>query len=95
MAVLREVQRLSQDEGISLAGIKRILDLEQQVDAMHARVAELTRLLQRSEAASGASRRVFAAGPSGEVVTLLPGRRPARSQSGSGALVVWRPGPPR
>ena len=28
---LREVQRLSQDEGVSLAGIQRILDLENQV----------------------------------------------------------------
>ena len=32
VALLREVQRLSQDEGVSLAGIKRILELENQVD---------------------------------------------------------------
>ena len=31
VATLREVQRLSQDEGINLAGIKRILELEAQV----------------------------------------------------------------
>src|SRR3954453_10212532 len=37
---LREVQRLSQDEGINLAGIKRILDLEQQVGALRGRIAE-------------------------------------------------------
>src|SRR5436305_12717968 len=42
---LREVQRLSQDEGINLAGIKRILDLEQQVDALRARIAEMQRAL--------------------------------------------------
>src|SRR5690242_1726371 len=39
---LREVQRLSQDEGINLAGIKRIIELENQVAALQARVAELT-----------------------------------------------------
>src|ERR671933_2966222 len=32
VALLREVQRLSQDEGINLAGIKRIIELETQVD---------------------------------------------------------------
>lgn len=41
VALLREVQRLSQDEGINLAGIKRIIELEHQVDALRARVAEL------------------------------------------------------
>src|SRR5690625_6766150 len=34
VAVLREIQRLSQDEGINLAGIKRILRLEARVDAL-------------------------------------------------------------
>ena len=41
VALLREVQRLSQDEGVNLAGIKRIIELESQVDALQARVAEL------------------------------------------------------
>ena len=31
IALLREVQRLSQEEGVNLAGIKRIIELEQQV----------------------------------------------------------------
>jgi MerR family transcriptional regulator/heat shock protein HspR len=39
--LLREVQRLSQDEGINLAGIKRILELENMVDALRARLKEL------------------------------------------------------
>src|SRR6185312_7807724 len=38
---LREVQRLSQDEGVNLAGIKRIRELEDQVAALSRRVAEL------------------------------------------------------
>ncbi|MQY24044.1 heat shock protein transcriptional repressor HspR [Nocardia macrotermitis] len=40
--LLREVQRLSQDEGVNLAGIKRIIELTNQVEALQQRVAELT-----------------------------------------------------
>ncbi len=89
--LLREVQRLSQEEGVSLAGIKRILQLENQVDALRSRVAELSAEVERTRAAAQLSRRVFAAGPSGEVVSVLPGRRPARSAISDTALVVWRP----
>jgi MerR family transcriptional regulator, heat shock protein HspR len=39
--VLREVQRLSQEEGVNLAGIKRIIELTNQVEALRARLAEL------------------------------------------------------
>jgi MerR family transcriptional regulator/heat shock protein HspR len=94
VAMLREVQRLSQDEGVSLAGIKRILDLDNQVIALRGRVRELEDELQRVRAAAGLAQRVFAAGPGGDVVSLLPGRRPARSAFGTEtALVVWRPRP--
>jgi MerR family transcriptional regulator, heat shock protein HspR len=48
VALLREVQRLSQDEGVNLAGIKRIIELEAHVDALRARVAELTEDLQHA-----------------------------------------------
>jgi MerR family transcriptional regulator/heat shock protein HspR len=41
IALLREVQRLSQDEGINLAGVKRIMELESHVDALRSRIAEL------------------------------------------------------
>ena len=41
VAQLREVQRLSQEEGVNLAGIKRIIDLENQVEALQSRVTEL------------------------------------------------------
>src|ERR1700679_4348700 len=50
IALLREVQRLSQDEGINLAGVKRILELESQVDALRERVGELLTELQRAHA---------------------------------------------
>jgi MerR family transcriptional regulator, heat shock protein HspR len=41
VAQLREVQRLSQEDGVNLAGVKRILDLENQVAALTARIREL------------------------------------------------------
>ena len=40
--LLRQVQRLSQDEGVNLAGIKRIIELTNQVEALQSRVKELT-----------------------------------------------------
>jgi len=47
VALLREVQRLSQDEGVNLAGIKRIIELESHVDALRAKIEELTNDLDR------------------------------------------------
>src|SRR5215813_491333 len=40
--LLREVQRLSQDEGVNLAGIKRIIELTNQVEALRSRLRELS-----------------------------------------------------
>lgn len=85
IAVLREVQRLSQDEGVNLAGIKRILELETQVERLEAQVEALRSMVEPG-------RRVFSAGPEGEVVAMPRGRRPTRP-SAAGALVLWRPGP--
>jgi MerR family transcriptional regulator/heat shock protein HspR len=47
VALLREVQRLSQDEGVNLAGIKRIIELESQVDALRQRLTETMAELRR------------------------------------------------
>jgi len=41
--LLREVQRLSQDEGVNLAGIKRIIELTNQVEALQGRLQEMAR----------------------------------------------------
>lgn len=46
--LLREIQRLSQDEGVNLAGIKRIIDLTNQVEALQARLSEMADELSRS-----------------------------------------------
>src|SRR5665647_2884465 len=91
VARLREVQRRSQDEGVSLSGIQRILDLENQVQALRVRVSELRGQVDALKSAMGAGSRVFAAGRAGEVVAVRAGRRPARSVSSSQSLVVWRP----
>ena len=52
IALLREVQRLSQEEGVNLAGIKRIIELEQLVDQLHARVNELVAELDAARSAT-------------------------------------------
>lgn len=91
VTLLREVQRLSQDEGVSLAGIQRILDLENQVQALRARVTELSTELEALKSVFGSGSRVFAAGRAGEVVAVRAGQRPTRSISSSQAIVVWRP----
>jgi len=70
VALLREVQRLSQDEGVNLAGIKRIIELESQVDALRERIAELTADLDRAHAELRARR-----GPSTALVVWKPQRR--------------------
>jgi MerR family transcriptional regulator/heat shock protein HspR len=39
--LLRQVQRLSQHEGVNLAGIKRIIELTNQVEALQSRLQEM------------------------------------------------------
>ena len=89
VAMLREVQRLSQEEGISLPGIARILELENQVEALRARVDELTAQLEAVEAASGRTARVFSVSPTGDVYAARLGERPRPGRSQ--ALILWTP----
>jgi MerR family transcriptional regulator/heat shock protein HspR len=84
------VQRLSQDEGVSLAGIQRILDLENQVQALRTRLTEMRDEVEALKSLLGEGSRVFAAGRAGEVVVVRAGQRPNRSVIPSRALVVWR-----
>ncbi len=92
VVLLREVQRLSQEEGVSLAGIQRILELEHQVAALRARVAELAAEVARARSRAAAGPRVFAAGARGDIVAVRPGERPRRLFPSSSALVLWKPG---
>src|SRR4051812_15388309 len=82
VALLREVQRLSQEDGVNLAGIKRIIELESRVEALQQRVSELLEELQVSE-----SRRIAA-----ESAVTAAYRRDLVPRRTAGALVVWRPG---
>ncbi|MDE0572292.1 MerR family transcriptional regulator [Demequina sp. B12] len=81
VAVLREIQRMSQDEGINLAGIARILTLQKKVERLEAEVEKM-----RPKADVGS--RVFTTGPTGHVVIVERGRRASRDEGRS--LVVWR-----
>ena len=86
---LREVQRLSA-EGVSLAGIQRIMDLEVQVEALRSRVSQLLVENEQLRTRLAAGSRVFAAGSDGEVVALRAGTRP-RPTPMTTALARWRP----
>jgi MerR family transcriptional regulator, heat shock protein HspR len=70
VALLREVQRLSQDDGVNLAGIKRIIELESHVDALRVRVAELMDQLEQLFAELDAHR-----SPSTALLVWRPPRR--------------------
>jgi MerR family transcriptional regulator, heat shock protein HspR len=50
--LLREVQRLSQEEGVNLEGIRRILALGDQVNALQTRVRELENEVREARAAA-------------------------------------------
>ena len=82
---LKEVSRLS-SEGVSLEGIKRVLELENQVVRLQVRVRELEAALA-DELLNRPGRRVFAADESGDVISLKAGMRARRNTQ----LVVWRP----
>jgi MerR family transcriptional regulator, heat shock protein HspR len=82
IARLREVQRLSQDEGVNLAGVKRIIELESHVDALRARVVELQAALTAAQDDMAARERAVHASYRRDLVPVE-----------SGAVVVWRPSP--
>lgn len=83
VAKLREVSRLSA-EGVSLEGIKRVLELVNENAELASRVRDLEKELA-NQVMSQPGNRVFAAGDQG-VIKLNPGQRPERS----GSVVLWR-----
>ncbi|KQY21994.1 transcriptional regulator [Cellulomonas sp. Root485] len=87
IATLREVQRLSQDEGVNLAGIKRILELEAELE-------QLKRQVEYLRAFVDPGRRIFTADPRGDVVavnrTASRSRRPTTTADRA-AVVLWHP----
>jgi MerR family transcriptional regulator, heat shock protein HspR len=81
IALLREVQRLSQEDGVNLAGIKRIIELEQLVDELKSRIDELSKEVLAARAAAEQAAASVHASYRRDLVPV------ERSQ----ALVVWRP----
>ena len=82
--LLRQVQALSQDEGINLAGIKRIIELENQVAALQARVAELSAAVEGAAATMRQREAQVHASYRRDLVPYQDVRQ-------SAAIVVWRP----
>lgn len=83
VAQLREIARLS-NEGVSLEGIRRILELENQNVELQKRVRDLETTLA-NELMNRPGARVFAAGETG-IESILPGHRPSRNTQ----VVLWR-----
>ena len=82
VALLREVQKLSQEDGVNLAGIKRIIGLEQLVADLQQRVADLEHEL--NDAYTRIAQLEAMRNP-------YTGRDLVRQESHSTALVIWRP----
>jgi MerR family transcriptional regulator/heat shock protein HspR len=83
VAQLKEIAKLS-SQGVSLEGIRRILELENQNAELRKRVRDLESTLA-NELMNRPGARVFAAGDQG-VVSLAQGKRPAKQTS----VVLWR-----
>jgi MerR family transcriptional regulator/heat shock protein HspR len=79
VVLLREIQRLSQDDGVSLSGIRRIIDLERLVVDLQRRIMDLESDLAEANGRLDAVRSM----------TAYPSRDIAHTQTT--ALVVWRP----
>lgn len=92
---LREVQRLSQDEGVNLAGIKRIRELEEQVAALSRRVAELEAVTLYPTSKSVVPVAAPTTPPASPLPPAPPGYRgdllPALPATFTTALAVWKP----
>ena len=70
---LRLVQRLSQDEGVNLEGIRRVLAMQDEIDDLRAKLNDLTQLVQLMRSAPPGTR-VFTADPTGGVQMGGPDR---------------------
>ncbi|MCK2236456.1 MULTISPECIES: heat shock protein transcriptional repressor HspR [unclassified Crossiella] len=82
IALLKEVQRLSQEEGVNLAGVKRIIELATEAERLRAEVEELHRQLAAAHAAADHAAAAVHASYRRDLVPLRPQQT---------ALVVWKP----
>lgn len=89
ITALQEVARLSHDHGINLAGIKRIMDLENQVTALHSRLAELTDDLTQARAQLAAAHTIAEQAAAAVHASYRRDLVPVHPHDQ--ALVIWRP----
>ncbi|MBP2475744.1 MerR family transcriptional regulator/heat shock protein HspR [Crossiella equi] len=82
IALLKEVQRLSQEEGVNLAGIKRIIELATEAERLRAELDDLHRQLAVAHAAADHAAAAVHASYRRDLVPLRPQQT---------ALVVWKP----
>jgi MerR family transcriptional regulator/heat shock protein HspR len=88
---LREIQRLSQEEGINLSGIKRILDLERELARtrlvaaeLHGEVAQLRAELESTRAVAARLAELRRNAQADPAATLVPVRNSTR-------ITFWQP----
>lgn len=90
IALLQEVQRLSQDHGVNLAGIKRIIDLENQVEALRSRMAELAAELDEARTELARAQVVAEQAAAAVHASYRRDLVPVHPRTET-ALVIWRP----
>src|SRR5262245_1939427 len=75
VGLLREIQRLSQDDGVNLAGVKRIIELEELAHTLRQRLLEVETQLARAQ----------------HLLAQVEAMGYPRQGQVSNALVVWKP----
>ena len=92
---LREIQRLSQEEGINLSGIKRILNLERELEQarlmaaeLHAEVAQLRAELESTRAVAARLAELHRSRTPDPAAALVPVRTATR-------VTFWQPASPQ
>lgn len=91
VALLREIQRLSQEDGVNLAGIKRIIELEQFVAQLQQRLSEVEAELADARARLAEVEAMSPYPGSQYPGSAYPDQDLMRPTPTSTALVVWRP----
>lgn len=86
VALLREVARLSQEEGVGLAGIRRILELRRELDDLRSELRAATQELAQARAAASAD---LAAALHAHRAAARRDLVPLAERPGS-SVVVWR-----
>lgn len=80
VAVLREVQRLSQEEGVNLAGIKSILELNNELERLRGEVESLRRKVHKAESEQGRPRGELVHVPRSTAVVMWENRSRRRNR---------------